>query len=33
MRCITLGMNETDGHYQGQFSIDSWQRTDDAGNP
>ena len=26
-------MDETDGHYLGQFSMDSWQRTDGAGNP
>ena len=26
-------MDETDGHYLGQFSMDSWQSTDGAGNP
>ena len=26
-------MDETDGHYLGQFSMNSWQSTDGAGNP
>ena len=26
-------MDETDGHYLGQFSVDSWQTTNSAGKP